>query len=67
MIKITDTLYVAADEISEVSLNPYATAIHITMKSGTIHTKPLDRYVSAYTHLDNLIKEINLHILPNVV
>lgn len=67
MIKLTDKLYVAEDQISEVALDYYGEHIKVTMKSGEIHTKTTEYGRSIYTQLDEFVKEINLHILPNVV
>jgi DNA-binding transcriptional regulator WhiA len=67
MIKINNNLYVAEDQISEVALDYYGEHVKVTMKSGEIHTKSNVYGVSVYKQLDDLVKEINLHIMRDVV
>jgi hypothetical protein len=67
MIKLSDKLYVAEDQISEVALDYYGEHIKVTMKSGEMHTKSTEYGRSIYKQLEEFIEEINLHIMPNVV
>jgi hypothetical protein len=60
MIKLSDKLYVAEDEIAEVTLSTYHDSILVKMKSGDVHNKDLEYgRVSIYTQLANFVAEID--------
>lgn len=59
MIKITDEVYVAASEISEVGLNSRRDRIYIRTKSGDSHTCYVPYGVTSFTALDQLVKKID--------
>jgi len=59
MIKISDLMYVASDEISRVEVNAYRNGLSITMKDGTTHGYEVGHGKSVYTALDELIAKIN--------
>lgn len=59
MIKISDDLYVAAEQIAEVGLSSRRDMIFIRMKSGDNHSYYVPFGVSAFTSLDQLAKQID--------
>ena len=59
MIKITDELYVAAEQIAEVGLSSRRDKIFVRMKSGDCHESYVPYGISAFTSLDQLAKKID--------
>ena len=59
MIKLSDGCYVAADQISEVRINEYSSAIVVRTKDGLGHSHHPEGRQSIYAALDALISKIN--------
>lgn len=59
MIKISDHLHVAAEDISEVIVNYRADAVTVRMKTGVGHHAPNDYGKSVWDTQARLVKEIN--------
>lgn len=58
MIKLTDSLYVAADEVAEVSVVDGRDGLHVRMKDGRTHWVGCDYGKSAWDTLRRLTGEI---------
>lgn len=59
MIKISDDIYIAAEQISEIGLTPNRDLIYIRTKRGEIHHTPIKHGIPAYKLLDALAKKID--------
>ena len=60
MIKLSDKLYVAKDEIVEVTISNHNDRILVKTKSGNVYNKAVDLAdTSIYTQLVNFVAEIN--------
>lgn len=59
MIKLKDELYVAADQVSEVSVGTYRDGLNVRMKDGRVHSVPCDYGQSAWSTCDRLVKLID--------
>lgn len=60
MIKLSDTMFVAASEVAEVSVNGVANTVTVRMKSGVGHHVPNDYGQSCYSTADRIVSEIDL-------
>jgi len=59
MIKLSDKLYVAKDEIVEVTISNHNDRILVKTKSGNVYNKAVDlAHTSIYTQLVNFVAEI---------
>ena len=59
MIKLTDSLYVAASQIIEVYVNPYSPGLTVVTKDEVRHHYPTEYGESQHAALDRLVAEIN--------
>lgn len=59
MIRLSDKLYVASDQIASVELNSYNSAIIVTMKNGQNHSYEVGYRESIFTALTNLVSKID--------
>lgn len=59
MIKLKDDLYVAADQVSEVSMCENREGLHVRMKDGRVHWVPHDYGQSCWSTCDRLVKLID--------
>lgn len=56
MIKLTDNLYVAADQVAEISIVENHDWLHVRMKDGRVHGVGCDYGKSAWATLDRLVR-----------
>lgn len=59
MIKLKDALYVAADQVAEVSVPEGRDGLHVRMKDGRVHWVGCDYGKSAWDTAGRLIKAID--------
>jgi hypothetical protein len=59
LIKLSYSLYVAADDVAEVSVNDHSNLVTVRMKNGIGHPVDPDFGKGAYATLDRLVREIN--------
>ena len=59
MIKLSDGLYVAASQITEVYVNPFGNGITVVTKDDVRHLYSTEQGEHAYAALERLVAEIN--------
>ncbi|MCY1463772.1 hypothetical protein D9M71_817170 [compost metagenome] len=59
MIKLSDSRYVAASEIKELSVKQFSGTITVRMKDGDAHTYAPEYRESVYDALDRLVEQVN--------
>lgn len=59
MIKLSDELYVASDQIASIEINSYRTGIIVTMKDGQRYSYEIGYNKSVFKTLDELATKIN--------
>lgn len=59
MIKLSDSCWVAADEIAEMAVSEYGDYITVRMKSGVGHCHQPGYRQGVYEALDQLVAKVN--------
>ena len=59
LIKLSDHLYVAEDEISKIELNSYRTSISVIMKNGQRYSHDIGYNKSPFIAINELVQQIN--------